>query len=108
MLEYENRLKGYWIKEVEQGFILYIQYDNKFDAVYSMQIVLENFGNIVKDNLVQLNKSESELVYQESFEGQKSRFVEIQTASRFVDKSYTVIIKNILIFDNLKSEEEYQ
>ena len=33
-------------------FVLYILYENKFDAVYSMQIILENFGNIVKDNLV--------------------------------------------------------
>ena len=72
-----------------------------------MQILLENFGNIVKDHLVQLTKSESELVYQESFVLQKSRFIDIQTTSRFVDKSYTVVIKNILIFDNFKSEEEY-
>lgn len=63
MLEFENRLKGYWILEDK----IYILYENKFDAVYSMQIILENFGNIVKDNLVQLNKVESELIYQESF-----------------------------------------
>jgi hypothetical protein len=86
---------------------LYIQYENKFDAVYSMQIVLENFGNVVKDNLVQLSKSESELVYQDSFCNEKSRFIDIQTISRFVDKSYTVVIKNILIFDNLKSNDDY-
>ena len=88
MLEFENRLKGYWIKETnyprskkkepidinrdclisnqteidrnskrekkyssKYKYVLYILYENKFDAVYSMQIILENFGNILKDNL---------------------------------------------------------
>ena len=37
----------------------------------------------------------------------KSLFIDVPTISRFVDKSYTVVIKNILIFDNLKSEENF-
>ena len=50
-LEYENRLNSYWIKEAENSITLYILYDNKFDAVYSMQIILENYGYKIKDDL---------------------------------------------------------
>ena len=33
--------------------------------------------------------------------------MDIPTPSRFIDKSYTVVIKNILIYDNLKNANDY-
>jgi len=55
-LEYEHRLKAYLIKDS----CLFILFGDRFDAVYSMQTILENFGNTVKDNLIQLSTQESD------------------------------------------------
>ena len=101
-MEYENRMKAYWIKpnDKKRRVTLYIRYSDRFDAVFSMQILLETFGHKIKDDLTQMNVEDSEKVIQESFQSNKTQFVEVPTYSRFVDRSFSVVIKNVLLFDN--------
>ena len=38
-------------KQIKKRYTIFMRFENKFDAVYSMQIILENFGNIIKDKI---------------------------------------------------------
>ena len=55
----ENRIKQHWLKDKT----LYLRYETRFDAVYSMQLILENYGDLLKDQISQLSVADSELVY---------------------------------------------